>query len=215
MAAFGGSLGRPPELEENLRNALEIKEGLLGEEDVNGFESSFCSSSLSFGEKAAPYGLWSRGPVACGLARPDFRLDCDGGVEPEENFELSVDIQEFLRPVTDFGGVCSVGDGAAGAFCEDADDLLDPLRNNADADDFSSVGSSGAGGGCSFSCSGITSFCDSLFGLGVTFPADGGRAGLLFDRDRRCGLGVAVVGSSSLPFALEFTVEEADFVRER
>lgn len=57
MAAFGGSLGRPPELEENLRNALEMKEGLLGEEEVNGFESSFCSSSLSLGENAAPYGL--------------------------------------------------------------------------------------------------------------------------------------------------------------
>lgn len=182
-------MGKPPELDENLRSALWIKEGPLGDEEVNGLESSFFSSSLSFGEKAAPNGLWSRGPVAFGLAGLPFRLDCDGGVDPEENLELKLDIHEFLRPESGLGAVF----GVAG---EDVDGLC-------------STGFSGSGIGSS---SLIASFCGSCF---VVEPLeDGGRAGLLFDRVRRCVLDGFVAESFSA-LDLSLPPEVTDFVRER
>jgi hypothetical protein len=170
-----------------------MKEGPLGDEEVNGFDSSFFSSSLSLGEKAAPNGLWSRGPVAFGLAGLPFRLDCDGGVDPEENLELRLDIQEFLRPVTALGAVFGVAGEEVDGFC---------------SADFSA---SFSGSGACFS-SLITSFCGSCF---VVEPFDdGGRAGLLFDRDRRCGLEEFVAGSLSA-LDLSLPPEVTDFVRER
>lgn len=167
-----------------------MKEGPLGDEEVKGFESSFFSSSLSFGEKAAPNGLWSRGPVAFGLAGLPFRLDCDGGVDPEENLELKLDIHEFLRPVTALGAVF----GAAGEEVEG----------------FCSAGFCGSGVGFS---SLINSFCGSCFG--VEPLDDGGRAGLLLDRDRRCGLDGFVAESSFSALDLSLAADVTDFVRER
>lgn len=72
---------------------------------MKGLESSFLSSSLSFGEKAAPNGLCaSSGDVVLGLAGPALRLGWDGGVDPDENFELRLEIHEFRRPMG-FGSV--------------------------------------------------------------------------------------------------------------
>lgn len=51
--------------------------------------------------------IFETGEVAFGLCCA-FIFDCDGGVEPEENLELRVDIQEFLRPVTGLGAVFGV-----------------------------------------------------------------------------------------------------------
>lgn len=124
-----------------------MKEGLFGEDEMNGlFESSFFSSSLSFGENAAPNGLWvSRGEVAFGLAGLPFRLDWDGRVDPDENLELRLEIHEFLRPPTGLGMLfCEAGDTVVGA-----DDLGSPLF---------SVGFSSC---CAFSSSWIASFCVS------------------------------------------------------
>lgn len=45
------------------------------------------------------------GEVAFGLAGVPFKLDWDGGVDPEENLEDKLDIHEFRRPFIIFGGV--------------------------------------------------------------------------------------------------------------
>jgi hypothetical protein len=41
------------------------------------------------------------GEVALGLG--DFMEDCEGGVDPEENLELILEIHEFLLPVIERG----------------------------------------------------------------------------------------------------------------
>lgn len=160
---------------------------------MNGFVSSFFSSSLSFGENAAPNGLCeSSGDVAFGLAGEPFRLACEGGVDPEENFELRLEIHEFRRPLSGFGAVfCAAGDGV-------------------DGDGFCSTVFSGGGGG--FSCSADSDALFSLSLFGAVLSDDGGRAGLLFDRDRRCGLDDAAGGSFSVT-DLSLRTEETDFVR--
>lgn len=193
IVPFAGSLGKPPELDENLRSALWMNEGPLGEVEVKGFESSFFSSSLSFGEKAAPNGLWaSRGDVALGLEGPPLRLDCDGGVEPEENFELKLDIHEFLRPPTGLGALfCATGEGVAG-FCS-----------------FCSAGLSSVGG---FGSVLSLSFWELRFGSELV--EETGRAGLLLERDRRREVGGAV-GESLSAVDLSLTIDETDFVRDR
>lgn len=167
----------------------------MGEEEVevNGLWSSFFSSSLSFGENAAPNGLCeSSGDVAFGLAGEPFRLDCDGGVDPEENFELKLEIHEFRRPPSGFGAVfCVAGDGVdGGGFC--------------------SALFSGGGGGLSDSVDSDALFSISLFGTDLS--DDGGRAGLLFDRDRRCGFD-DIEGGSFSATDLSLRTEETDFVR--
>lgn len=96
-----------------------MKEGLFGEDEVNGFDSSFFSSSLSFGENAAPNGLWaSSGEVVFGLAGLPLRFDRDGGVDPDENLELKLEIHEFLRPPMGLGALfCEAEDAVVGAAC--------------------------------------------------------------------------------------------------
>jgi hypothetical protein len=85
-----------------------MNDGPFGDDEVKGLESSFFSSSLSFGEYAAPNGLCvSSGEVVLGLAGLALRLDCDGGVDPDENFELRLEIHEFRRPM-------GLGDGVDG-----------------------------------------------------------------------------------------------------
>lgn len=183
-------MGSPPEFDENLRSALWINEGPFGEDEVNGLDSSFFSSSLSFGEYAAPKGLWaSRGEVALGLAGLPFRLDCEGGVEPDENLELKLEIQEFLRPPTGLGVLrCVAGDGVDGVCCSAV---------------LFSFGSA-------FSSTLPRSFWVSFFGSGVL---DVGRAGLLLERDLRCDLDGVAVASSSEPDRSH--AEVTDFVRWR
>ena len=66
--------------------------------------------------------------------------------------------------------------------------------------------------GVSFSFAFGVGFSFSRFA--APFPADGGRAGLLFDRDRRCGLD-EVAGDSFSAAALSLKADETDFVRER
>lgn len=178
-----------------------MKEGPFGEDVVNGLESSLLSSSLSFGEKAAPNGLWvSSGEVVFGLAGLPLRLDWDGGVDPDENLELRLVIQEFLRPPTGLGALfCEAEDAVVGAAC-----LGSPLL---------SLGFSSC---CPFSPpwpSSDVPFSASRRGSGLP-EDDGGRAGLLFDRIRRCDAGGAVV-ESLLTVGRSLTVDVNDFVRER
>jgi len=110
-------------------------------------------------------------------------------VDPEENLELRLDIHEFLRPVTPLGAAFGVAGEGVDGFC--------------------SAGFSDAGVGFS---SLITSFCGSCF---VVEPLDdSGRAGLLFDRDRRCGLDGFVAESVSA-LDLSLPPDVTDFVRER
>lgn len=86
--------------EESLRKAFVKKDGDLGDVETSG--SWFFSSSWSLGEYAAPKGLCVsslvRGALAFGVVGA-FMLDADGGVEPEENLELRLEIHEFLRPI--------------------------------------------------------------------------------------------------------------------
>lgn len=85
---------------------------------------------------------------------------------------------------------------------------------------FWSAGGSGGGVGVAFVSSGIESGCASRFG--VELFEDGGRAGLLFDRVRRCDLEgldvesfVLVPLAVPVPSGLPLPDEVTDFVRER
>lgn len=101
MPPFGTTF---PE-EENFRRALWRKEGPFGDVETRGVCSSLLSSSLSLGEYAAPKGLgissFDIGEVALGLG--DFMEACEGGVDPDENLELMLEIHEFLLPVIERG----------------------------------------------------------------------------------------------------------------
>lgn len=81
---------------------------------MSGVFSSLFSSSLSFGEYAAPNGLcmssFEAGGLGFGVAC-GFMLDCDGGVEPDENFELRLEIHEPRRPIG-FGALFGNGSAA-------------------------------------------------------------------------------------------------------
>jgi hypothetical protein len=73
MTPLQGAGFPPPEFdEESFLNALCKNEGPRGEVEVNGVFSSFFSSSLSFGEYAAPNGLcissFEAGELAFGAA---------------------------------------------------------------------------------------------------------------------------------------------------
>ena len=104
----------------------------------------------------------SRGEVDLGLAGLALRLDWDGGVDPDENLELKLDIHEFRRPI------------GLGSVFREAGDGVDGF----DSSVFST------GGGCA--SIGAGSF------LGTCFASDVGggvgRAGLLLERDLRCDL---------------------------
>lgn len=76
---------------------------------------------------------------------------------------------------------------------------------------FCSAVFSGGGGACSSSIFGAL-FCVSRFG--AEFPEEGGRAGLLLDRDRRCGLD-DVAGDCLSAIDLSLRADDTDFVRER
>jgi hypothetical protein len=101
--------------------------------------------------------------VVLGLAGLALRLDCDGGVDPDENFELRLDIHEFRRPT------------GLGSVFREAGDGIDVF----DSSLFS------AGSGCA--STGAGSFLGTCFGSGVV-GAGVGRAGLLLERDLRCDL---------------------------
>jgi hypothetical protein len=105
----------------------------------------------------------SRGEVVFGLAGLAFRLGCDGGVDPDENFELRLEIHEFRRPM------------GLGSVFRDAGDGVDGL----DSSFFST------GGG--FACTGAVSFRGACFGSEVE-GAGVGRVGLLLERVLRCDL---------------------------
>lgn len=127
-----------------------------------------------------------------------MRLDCDGGVEPEENLELRLDIQEFRRPPTGFGLLfCGAGDGA---------DALSDFGSP-----FFSLGSSFTSG--SFT-SLFAMLSVSLFTSGAPAEDDGGRAGLLFDRILRWEFG-GLVAESFSALGRSLTVDVKDLVRER
>lgn len=105
MAPLATGFPKPPEPEESLRNAFCRKDGPLGEVDIDGTFSSFLSSScFSLGEYAAPKGLGASSfdddgdgddDVAFGLGWLPLLVDCDGGVDPDENLELRFEIHEF------------------------------------------------------------------------------------------------------------------------
>lgn len=105
----------------------------------------------------------SRGEVVFGLAGLAFRLGCDGGVDPDENFELRLEIHEFRRPIGLGSVLRDAGEGVDG-FCSSF---------------FSSAGG--------FACTGAASFWGACFGSEVE-GAGVGRAGLLLERDLRCDL---------------------------
>jgi hypothetical protein len=98
-----------------------------------------------------------------GLAGPALRLDCEGGVDPDENFELKLDIHEFLRPI-----------GLGSVFRVAGDDV-----DGFDSSLFSVIG------GCA--STGMGSFLGACFSSGVA-GGGVGRAGLLLERDLRCDL---------------------------
>lgn len=126
-----------------------------------------------------------------GLAGLALRLDCDGGVVPDENLELKLEIHEFRRPMG-FGSV----------FRDEGDDV----------DGFcSSIFSVGGGFVCTFVCTGAGSFWAACFGSEVE-GGGVGRAGLLLERDLRCDLDWEVPGSASL---VGFSVADTDFVRDK
>lgn len=110
----GAGLPPPEPDEDNFLNALCRKDGPRGELEVSGVFSSLFSSSLSFGEYAAPNGLcmssFEAGGLGFGVAC-GFMLDCDGGVEPDENLELRLEIHEPRRPIG-FGALFGNGSDA-------------------------------------------------------------------------------------------------------
>lgn len=132
-----------------------------------------------------------------GLAGLPFRLDCDGGVDPEENFELKLEIHEFRRPPMGLGALrCVAGDEVDGGFCS--------------ADSFSLSGALSS----AFPTVSWVSWVSwgSRFGSGL--PEEIGRVGLLLERVLRCEMDVADTGSFSVRELL-LVVDVADFVRCR
>jgi hypothetical protein len=124
-----------------------------------------------------------------GLAGLPFRLDCEGGVEPEENLELKLEIQEFFRPPTGLGALrCVAGEGVDGGFCSAV---------------LSSVGSALS-----------STLRKSSWGCFGSAVLDGGRAGLLLERDLRCDLADVVAVSLSAP-GFSPVADDTDFVRWR
>jgi hypothetical protein len=136
----------------------------------------------------------SRGEVVFGLAGLDFKLDCDGGVDPDENFELKLDIQEFRRPMG-FGSLFREAGDGVDAFC-----------------------SSFFSAGCGFDFTCVISLWGAFFGSeeggGVV-----GCAGLLLDRFLLCDLGGEDAGCSvpapGPTFSLAVVAEFPDFVRDK
>lgn len=143
----------PPDADdESFRKALCKNEGPFGDAEAKGLFSFVLSSSLSFGEYAAPKGLcvsiFETGEVAFGFCCA-FIFDCDGGVEPEENLELRLDIHEFLLPVTGLGAVFGVaGDVPVGFPSTDLSSFLTSFVAFAPSscnDPLDTVGVTGAG----------------------------------------------------------------------
>ena len=134
----------------------------------------------------------SSGLVVFGLAGLALRLDCDGGVDPDENFELKLDIHEFRRPI------------GLGSDFRDAE---------VGVDGFDSSGVSGvfSTGDC-FASVEAGSFLVTCFGSGVA-AAGAGVAGLLLERDLRCDLDFVVGASASARGCL--SLDETDFVRDK
>jgi hypothetical protein len=95
-----------------------------------------------------------------GLAGLALRLDCDGGVDPDENFELRLDIHEFRRPM------------GLGSVFREAGEVVDGFDSSLLS----------TGGGCV--STGAGSFLGTCFGSVAGGGA--GRAGLLLERDLRC-----------------------------
>lgn len=120
-----------------------------------------------------------------------MRLDCDGGVDPDENFELRLDIHEFRRPIG-FGSVFREAETGVDGF---------------DSSDFSGVFSAG---GC-FVSTGARSFLGTCFDSGVA-AGGAGVAGLLLERDLRCDLDFVVGASAS---ARGLSLDDTDFVRDK
>lgn len=133
----------------------------------------------------------SRGVVVFGLAGLALRLDCDGGVDPDENFELKLDIQEFRRPI------------GFGSDFREAEDGVDGFDSSGFSVGFSTgvcLGSTGAG-----------SSLGTCFGSGVA--AGGvGLAGLLLERDLRCDLDLEAGGSLS---ERDLSPDDTDLVRDK
>jgi hypothetical protein len=121
-----------------------------------------------------------------GLAGLALRLDCDGGVDPDENFELRLDIHEFRRPM------------GLGSVFREAGDVVDGFDSS-----LLSIG-----GGCV--SIGAGSFLGTCFGS----VAGGGvgRAGLLLERDLRCDFDWEVAGSASVP---GLSLDDTDLVRDK
>lgn len=118
-------------------------------------------------------------------------LGCDGGVEPEENFKLKLDIHEFRRP-TGLESVfreATLGTDGAGA-----------------------ASSSFSGDGC-FASTGVVSFFGVCFSSDVT-GGEGGveREGVLLERDLRCDFDLEVVDSESVRSC---SLDDTDFVRDK
>ena len=135
-----------------------------------------------------------------GLAGLALRFDCDGGVDPDENFELKLEIQELRRPPMDLGLLfCAVGDGAGGfcSFC-------------------SFCSGSSRSGGFPFAFKFPSSLPAMI--VGVRFDSElveeAGRTGLLLDRERRRESDGAVEESLSVADR-PLVVDDTDFVRER
>lgn len=163
MTPFVAGLPNPPDPdEESFRKALCRNDVPLGEVDAGGDGFSFFSSSLSLGEYAAPNGL---GMSIFGPAEDDFKfiglpleLDGEGGVVPEENFELKDEIQEFLLPVICLGALRGI-----------PEDDADEVGSNA----LSSLFAFGSGRG------------SSRLGVCLRFDSDGGAGAVFSDGDCR------------------------------
>lgn len=131
----------------------------------------------------------SRGDTVLGLAGLALGLGCDGGVDPDENFELKLDIHEFRRPT-----------GLASAFREATMD-----GDVVTSSDFSTDG-------C-FASTGVVSFFGVCFSSDVT-GGEGGveRDGVLFERDLRCDFDLEVADSGSVR---GLSPDDTDFVRDK
>ena len=97
-----------------------------------------------------------------------FKLDWDGGVDPEENLDDRLDIHEFRRPFICLGLVF-------GGAREEDDSF---------ASIFGSTGGRGISTGAGFSSILGRPFSGSLDSFGEG-PLEGDRAGLLLERFRR------------------------------
>lgn len=161
MTPFVAGFPSPPDPdEESFRKALCRKDGPLGEVDTGGDGFSFFSSSLSLREYAAPNGLdmsgFDPGEDDLKLIGLPFELDGEGGVVPEENFELNDEIHEFLLPVISFGALRGTPEG-------DADEVGSAALPSLFA----------FGSGRDSSLLGVCLRCDSEGGAGVVFSRGG------------------------------------------